>query len=376
MNYNIPIYTPDIINYKQSAIEAINSGWISNHGKYISLATKKLQTIIGSKYVILMSNGTVATHCLFISLKYKYPNIKKIYIPNNCYVAAYNSALMEYNESEIEILDIDEKTWNMRDDEEYLKELENNSAILILHNMGGIVNVKKIKETRPDIILIEDNCEGIFGKYNNIMTSSNPDILCSSVSFYGNKIITTGEGGAFFTNDDEIYNYINKVYTQGMSNIRYIHDVHAYNYRMTNIEAAFLYDQLNDLDNILNKKQNIFDIYDNLFSELINNNKISIQKIDENNKRANWIYAIRINNIDLDFDKIFNIFFTKYIEIRPFFYPYNSHNHLKNIKVFKNSNNNNLPSILNRQIIMIPSYPTLSMIEQEHIVNVVKELIK
>ena len=129
------------------------------------------------------------------------------------------------------------------------------------------------------------------------MTSSNPDILCSSVSFYGNKIITTGEGGAFFTNDDEIYNYINKVYTQGMSNIRYIHDVHAYNYRMTNIEAAFLYDQLNDLDNILNKKQNIFDIYDNLFSELINNNKISIQKIDENNKRANWIYAIRINII-------------------------------------------------------------------------------
>jgi perosamine synthetase len=70
------------------------------------------------------------------------------------------------------------------------------------------------------------------------------------LSFYGNKIITTGEGGAFLTNEQNVYEYIKKVYSQGMSNIRYLHNVHAYNYRMTNIQAAFLYDQLNDIDSI------------------------------------------------------------------------------------------------------------------------------
>ena len=257
----IPCYKPFLSKYKTCPIDAINSEWISNHGKYIELATNKLKEILQVKHVILMANGTVATHCLFMSLRYKYPHISKIYVPNNVYVAVYNCALMEYELHNLEVLQINEQTWNMEDDEQYLLSLETNSAIVIVHNIGGIIDVDRIKKIRPDIVLIEDNCEGLFGRYHGKYTGTSENILCSSVSFYGNKTITTGEGGAFVTNNDEIYDHIKHVYTQGMSSKKFIHDVHAYNYRMTNVQAAFLYEQLNDLDCILSLKQKVFNTY-------------------------------------------------------------------------------------------------------------------
>jgi perosamine synthetase len=118
--------------------------------------------------------------------------------------------------------------------------------------------------------------------------------LCSSVSFYGNKIITTGEGGAFCTNDDELYHYMKKVYSQGMSSIRYLHDTHAYNYRMSNIQAAFLYDQLTDFHTIISTKQSVFNRYKKLFEPLIKINKISFFHPEDYTECANWIFAVRI----------------------------------------------------------------------------------
>ena len=258
----ISIYEPEISNYSNSAIQAIKSGWISNHGEFVEKSTNKLKEILNAKHVILMANGTCATHCLFLSIKYKYPNINKIYIPNNCYVAAWNCCFMEYDKNQIEVMKMDVNTWNICVDEEYIKSLDTNSAVLIVHNLGNIINVPRLKRLRPDLIFVEDNCEGFTGKYEDIYSGTSESSLCSSVSFYGNKIITTGEGGAFFTSDDEVYNYIKKVFSQGMSSIRYLHDTHAFNYRMTNIQAAFLYEQLNDFDKIItNKKERYYVFY-------------------------------------------------------------------------------------------------------------------
>jgi hypothetical protein len=79
----ISIYEPDIIQYNKSAINAIESGWISNHGEYVEKSTQKIKEILNCKFAILMANGTCATHCLFLSLKFKHPEITKIYVPNN-----------------------------------------------------------------------------------------------------------------------------------------------------------------------------------------------------------------------------------------------------------------------------------------------------
>ena len=93
----IPIYKPFIKNYTTSAIKCINEEWISNHGIYVKLASDNLKNLLNIKYCILMNNGTAATHCLFLALKYKYPNISKIYVPNNVFIAVWNCGLMEYS---------------------------------------------------------------------------------------------------------------------------------------------------------------------------------------------------------------------------------------------------------------------------------------
>lgn len=375
MDVKIPIYKPFLSKYKASVLDAVESEWISNHGKYIQLATDKLNQIMNVKHSILMNNGTSATQCLFISLKYKYPTINKIYIPNNVYVAVYNCALMEYDKENIEIMKIDKDTWNLDENEDYILSLDKDSAIVIVHNVGNIIDVDKIKTLRPDIILIEDNCEGLFGKYNNKYSGTSNNILCSSMSFYGNKTITTGEGGAFLTNDDDLYDRIKKVYSQGMSDKKFIHDVHAYNFRMTNIQAAFLFEQLNDINTILNLKKNVFDNYIELLKDENQNGKISFQKSNTNCEKANWIFALKLNNNTKTIDELNEYFNSHGIEIRPFFYNFKAHQHLTDLKYTYDGTYDNISNHLNNNIIMIPSYPTITIEEQIFIVYTIKKLV-
>jgi perosamine synthetase len=313
-----------------------------------------------------MSNGTCATHCLFLAIKYKYPEIKKIYVPNNAYVAAWNSALMVYNIEQLEVMKMNLDTWNIETNENYIQSLDKNSAVLVVHNLGNIINVTRLKKIRPDIIFVEDNCEGLFGKYNGIYSGTSDDILCASISFYGNKIITTGEGGAFLTNHQDIYEHIKKVYSQGMSNTCYLHDVHAYNYRMTNIQAAFLYEQLNDIESILANKKQIFENYDLLLQPLINEGKIVLFKKEDNTENAHWIFAIRIIGNNKSIEETREFFKIHNVDIRPFFYPINKHGHLTSIQ-----NNDDTSFLLNKEIIMIPSSPTITIYEQKQVINII-----
>jgi perosamine synthetase len=364
----IPIYKPLLKTYKSSAIKAIESEWISNHGIYVDIATEKIKEVLGAKYCILMNNGTSATHCLFKALKFKYPSITKIYIPNNVFIAPWNCALLEYDKTQIEVMKLDKDTFNIVVEEEYIKSLESNSAVVIVHNLGNIVNVPRLKRIRSDVIFIEDNCEGLFGKYEDIYTGTSTASLCSAVSFYGNKTITTGEGGAFFTNDINIYKYIKTYFSHGMSEERYIHNLHGTNYRMTNLQAAFLYDQLNDIDNILSMKKLIISRYNTLLNDLITIGKVSIPSTEAHTEKSNWMFIIYIKGHSFsDFEKYMN---EKNIQVRPLFYDIYKHEHLKDIIKHEHIVHEHIYSYA-----MLPSYPELTLDEQKYITTCIREFI-
>lgn len=358
----IPIYKPYLSKYKSSAIDAINSEWISNHGKYIQLASEKLTNILGNKYCILMNNGTSATHCLFKALKYKYPNISKIYVPNNVFIAPWNCCLMEYPETVMEVMKTDPNTLNTDVSEEYIQSLDKNSAVCIVHNLGNIVNVPRLKRLRPDLVFIEDNCEGLFGKYEGAYSGTAS--LCSAVSFYGNKTITTGEGGAFFTDDEEIYKYINNIYSHGMTPKRYVHCNVATNFRMTNVQAAFLYDQLNDIEHILRLKTNVFNQYNLLLEPLLNTGKVKVFTSEADTEHSKWMYSIIVPS--KSFEELESIFKENNVEIRPVFYDIHEHSHLKNIK-------NIFYSPILKEIVgnscIFPSFPELTYDEQRSVIT-------
>ena len=346
----------DISGSREYINDVIDSNWISFTGKYIKLCEEEIKNRFNVKHVLFTNNGTSATHCIVKSVKYKYPQCKKIYIADHCYVAAYNSVLYEYTEDQIEIIPIDHNTWNL--DLNYLDKLEPNSCLLLVHNLGNIIPINIIQSKRPDIIIIEDNCEGFMGKYNNTYSGSNT--LASSISFYANKHITCGEGGAFITNDDDVYNHIKCFAAQGITDVKYVHSLVAYNYRFNNLSAALLYSQFQSLDFIYNKKKHLFNLYSELFSK--HSDKVSIQYIEPNTSHSYWLFGIKFKNGYTNYNIIEKYFTEKNIEIRPFFYSYINHPHLKNIKSLVNDNFDN-------QIIMLPLHCYLKDEDITYIVN-------
>jgi perosamine synthetase len=358
----IPIYKPYLPKKTiKFAHQALDSSWISNLGEFKDCSKNLLNNILDCKSNILTNNGTTSTHLIYKALKFKNPNIKNLIVPCNVYVAAWNAMLFDGDNINLIPVRTNLKTWNM-DLEDIILECNKRSAkdtaILVVHNLGGIINTKEIKRRLPEYLVIEDNCEGFLGKYENSFAGT--ECLASSISFYGNKTITCGEGGALILNDLELLEKLEKTHSQGQTKTRYIHDVLGYNYRMTNIQAAILYGQLLIKDEILKKKKIIFNRYK---KNLKNNRKIIFQFEEENCENALWMFSIRILN-NKNFQNSNDFFLKNGIETRNMFYPMSYHEHLKK---YSNKDKELEAEILLKEIVILPSSPSLKKDEIDYI---------
>lgn len=348
----IPIYKPYISNKSiEYAKDAIDSGWVSSIGEYIERATDKLRELTGVKYVTLVNNGTSATHLCARVLKEWHPKTKRVFLPSACYIAAYNSLLYDGNDWMLQPIDLDIDTWNMR-----IPECEEGDAIMAVHNLGNIIPLGNV-----DCPVIEDSCETLFGEPKQKQS------LCSSLSFFGNKNMTSGEGGAVLTDDEDIYNYVTKLKGQGQTKTRYIHDELGYNYRMTNIQAALLLGQLEEWDNVYGGKQVLFVKYNEAFKDHPN---IIPQKIVYNHSR--WMYAVRIIG-SKSYEDNKKFFDAHGIDTRPMFYSFKHHKHLGFLHSMDGRMVANAER-LHKEIVMLPSYPELKSEEIEYITDIVKKI--
>ena len=345
-----PIYKPFIPSKStEYAMEAISSTWISSLGKYIEITTEKLKEVSKCRYVILTNTGTAATHLVCKSLKKFKPGVKRVLVPSACYIAVYNSLIYDNNKWQVQCLDLDIDSWNMKIDN-----VNETDAIFAVHNLGNIINVPKLVR-KYGCPVIEDNCEGFMGFYENIPAGSAS--LCSAVSFFGNKNITCGEGGAFFTNDEEIYKFALKIRGQGQTHTKYIHDELGYNYRMTNIQAAILLGQLENIEYIKSNKKRVFDRYQN---NLKNIDGIILQRPEKDTTHSMWMFGVRFPAMESY--AIAEPYFTQHgIETRPMFYSHKSHEHLTFNGIDFISN------IINNTAVIFPSYPELTDLEIDQI---------
>jgi|688.fasta_scaffold09489_18 perosamine synthetase len=360
----IKIYEP-FLNKKtlSYAHDAIDSSWISSQGYYLDATKEKLKDLLGVKWLVLTNNGTTASHLLSKSIQYKNPNIKNIICPNNVYVAAWNSFLYD-NFYKLKPIDSDINTWNF---DLNLIDPNEDDALLVVHNLGNIINVPELQKKFENTIIVEDNCEGLLGKYDNFYSGTKS--LCSSSSFFGNKTLTSGEGGCFITNDEEVFEYINNIRNQGQSSEKFIHNNLGYNYRMTNIQAALLYGQLEIVDEILERKSFIFDLYKKNLSSI---DGVSFQEIDKSTQHSNWMFSVRFNHIDLQQKKSLELFLYQMgVETRPMFYSINTHNHLRHVESV-----NTISDLLNSQILVLPSHPNLNKGQILYICNLIKDFFK
>lgn len=366
----IPIYSPFLTSANtRFAKDAINSSWISSKGEYLQLAADELRNWLGIKHVLLVNNGTSAGHLVAKCLKYRYPEQKTVFTGDSVYVAAWN--VFTYDKDfDVSVIDVDIDTWNV--DLKLLEESVNRSKyklVSLVHNLGNIIDITTLQREHPDWVIVEDACEALFGAHVGLNAGTMG--LCASTSFFANKTATSGEGGAFLTNDDELYEYAKRLHGQGMSDTQYLHDYIGYNYRMTNIQAALLYGQLQDLDQILELKRVIFNRYNQEFSEI---EELRIQK-NLNEYPANWIYGIRwINSPGYDYVKKYMS--DRQIETRPFFYPMAHHKAYGMHKWVYSERKNPIAELLHKEVFMIPSFPGLHEDEQTHIINSIKEMVR
>lgn len=362
----IAMYQPYIKDSFTNDIKMVaDAGALTSATPYHSFVKKSEELLcktLGCKYAILMNNGTSSTHCLFLALKHKYPHIGKIYVPNHVYVAVWNTALYEYNPDQLEVLPVDSRTLNMPEDETFLHTLQPHSALVVVHNVGNVIHIPRIQALRPDLVIVEDNCEGLFGKHGTSFTGTKS--FCSSVSFFANKTITCGEGGAFMTNDEDTYKYIRKVHSQGMTSERYVHDVLGYNYRITNIQAAFLYPQIVEYKSIIEKKRALFALY----KSLINHPNVKWIESQPDTESSSWMMILRIRNSN--YRDMFAFFEKRYIETRPFFYDIHRHKHLQSIPVPEGTRS---PLLNPDELVMLPSYPTLEIPQVAYLSRMVNE---
>lgn len=369
----IPIYKPYLPQHVLPyAHEALDSTWISSKGDYIPEVERRLSSMHSNSDVrinnaLVCCNGTAATHLLSRMLKKVFPKIKKLIVPNNVYVAAWNAFLYD-GFFKLEAVDADLETWNWDVDKLYevlsrcnLEE----TALLVVHNIGNIVNVPKLLKDWKGLVVVEDNCEGFMGMYETHYSGTLA--FASSLSFFGNKTATSGEGGAIIVPD--LYKgYIYKLRSQGQSDVRFLHDEFGYNYRMTNIQAAILHGQLLNINEIRNLKVNVFGLYEKLLREV---DEVSFQKSDPDTQHSYWMFGIKIKN-NTCYEDAENFFNKNFVDIRPMFFPINAHEHLKSITSYGGID---VAKQLNKECIMLPSYPELKEHEICHVANVVKNYI-
>ena len=358
----IPVYKP-YLNKKilKYAHDALDSTWISSTGKYIELATEELQKRFGVKYVLLTNTGTAALHLVARTLRKKYNFTLDILVPNNVYVAAWNAFLYDRNFRLINT-DTNLATWNM-DLSNFSYTRHKVQAVLVVHNLGNVVNVPKLIKEYSHVTFIEDACEAFGGTYEGFPAGTKS--LMSAMSFYANKNITAGEGGAFITNDDDCYNYAKLLRDAGQTEDKFIHSELGYNYRMTNIEAAILYGQLKYADEILNRKWEVFSKYYHNLQGVV-----EFQMRENSTTQAYWMFGIRIAG-NTGFEKAKKFFESVGIEIRPFFYPINAHSHLKSHWLDMDN-----AKLLSKEVIILPSYPELSIKDIDYISEKVREYVK
>ena len=257
--YRYPVAEPEIGEEElKNVVEAVKSGWVSSRGKFIEEFENSFAKYIGVKYGVATSNGTAALHLALAALNIGEGD--EVIVPDLTFAATINSVI--YVGAKPVIVDINPHYWCIDPDKLEKAITPSTKAIIPVHLYGHPCDMEAITEiaSKHNLYVIEDAAEAPGAEYKGRKVGSFGYISC--FSFYGNKIITTGEGGMCLTNDRELAEKIRILRDHGMNPVkRYWHDVVGFNYRMTNLQAALGLAQLSKIERFIEKKRKIAEIY-------------------------------------------------------------------------------------------------------------------
>jgi perosamine synthetase len=304
-------------NERKYVLDCLDTNWISSNGKYIGAFEESFAKFCDVKHAIATNNGTTALHLALIALDLQPGD--EVIIPTVTYIATANA--VRYCGATPVLVDVCPDTMNIDPDDIERRITSKTRGIIPVHLYGHPAEMEPINELarRHGLWVVEDAAEAhgaeVLGRKVGGLST------CATFSFFGNKIITTGEGGMVTTNDDDLAAKLRLFRGQGMDlKRRYWFPVVGYNYRMTNIQAAIGLAQMETIDKSLSDRELLADWYNNALADL--QDKIILPKQQSWAKQVYWMYNIFLQDGDehkrdtvmLKLDELG-------IETRPVFYP-------------------------------------------------------
>lgn len=352
--------SPDIAEEEISAVnEVLESGWITQ-GKKTEQFEASIRQATHADHAVAMNNGTATLHACVASLDPKHNS--EIIVPSLTYISSLSTILL--GGAKPVFVDCDPETFNITPEKIEAALTENTIAVMTVDMKGMPVDFDAIQSILPPHIThISDSAESLGAGYKGKPVGTQADV--HSFSFFANKNITTGEGGALTTceNSASDQQFFRKFRNQGQSNERYIHDQIGFNYRFNDLAAAIGIQQLLKLDGRLQRKNEIARRYNQAFSD---QQSLALPRVPEYVSQHSWYnYCLRFKN-NSDRDRVQKHLAMCNIETRVSFPPCHKQPYLKK-DTFRCSGRLEVTEYLFHTMLDIPCHHALSDVEVERV---------
>lgn len=343
-------------NEKQYVLDCLDSNWISSKGKYVQAFEEAFAAYTGSAHALSVSNGTVALHLALVALGLGPGD--EVLVPSFTYIASVNA--IAYTGATPVFVDSEHSYWQIDPQDIEKRITPRTRAIMAVHLYGHPCDMHALQDIcrRHNLFLIEDAAEALGASYKGQHVGTFGDV--ATFSFYGNKTITTGEGGMVVTNDHALKERMYSLRGQGLARHReYWHDMVGYNYRMTNICAAIGLAQLEQVDQVLARKRQLAGWY----ATALQHTPYVLQPQAADCVHSYWMCTLLVPTAK-ERDPLRERLHAAGVETRPAFYPVHT-------MPMYNTPYRKLPVAddLGSRGINLPSYPALTQADVATILN-------
>ncbi|PIR52903.1 aminotransferase DegT [Candidatus Peregrinibacteria bacterium CG10_big_fil_rev_8_21_14_0_10_49_10] len=316
----VPVNEPVVTDTaKRYVLDALETGWISSAGEYITRFEEAFASYIGMKHAITTTNGTTALHLALAGLGIGKGD--EVIVPDFTIVSCMNAVL--YTGATPVFVDVDPETFTLDPTLLEASITPKTRAIMPVHIYGHSVDVDPILQIAEahNLFVVEDAAEVHGATYKGKKCGSFGTV--STFSFYGNKIVTTGEGGMVLTNDDALAEEMRLLMNLSHSRKkRFWHERVGFNYRMTNLQAAIGLGQLEHIETFLAHKKWMGAEYSKRLADI---SGLLLPVTRDYAENVYWMYSLRVSDaLGLSRDELCARLREKGVDTRDFFIPLSS----------------------------------------------------
>jgi len=311
----IPVYRPSLAGReKEYVADCLDSTWISSKGKYIALFEERFAAATGVRHAATVANGTVALHSALAAIGVGPGD--EVIVPSLTYIASVNA--VAYTGATPVFADSLEGTWQLDPEDVRSRATPRTKAVMAVHLYGHPCDMDALGAVARErgLLVVEDCAEAFGSRWRGAHVGGFGAI--ATYSFFGNKTITTGEGGMVVTNDRALHEKVIRLKGQGLAEGReYWHDIVGYNYRMTNVCAAIGCAQLERAGELIAKKRRIAAWY----AEGLAGLPLDVHRESEGTFHSWWMCSALLDDPALRDPLRARLMEEGGVETRPFFYP-------------------------------------------------------